>query len=334
MNERAVSPQVQIEQRDEALSREGEGKRALMRSIRDGIFVYLAGGVAIPASVVALQDHMQAKQREQEIMVQELLQRLFGSGDAESTALLPATHHFINPLPKGLLCYPSEKNNCLAYKRRFWRESKTRMVTGKPNLRPDDTLILFGSQASNLNARYIFGTPVSDQPVLRIRADQVKQSGLVGGWEAHLRWNFCSPLKSSELALILSGVEWKTKDHLIVDAIDSSSGGIIRPTSAEDEDYLLVTVLPRFARGRQRIVWFMGVHRTAQIAVDSLFLDPPLDELKKLAEALEEKTSASQYYQGQLYTCVIRKTELVLIHGSRLRTQDSSRSYHSLCRSD
>jgi hypothetical protein len=89
--------------------------------------------------------------------------------------------------------------------------------------------------------------------------------------------------------------------------MDSLTGKAVNSPSPGDrleEDYLLVTVLPRFADGPQRLVWFSGIHRPAQASLQSILTQPPMAELEKL----RRKIGVSQYYQALFHVGVTATT--------------------------
>jgi hypothetical protein len=252
-------------------------------------------GLGKVADVVTIEDHFDAKHRTAEQRLQELLNQLFGLGNGVSAALLPAANHPFKPPPANAICYPSELINCSAYKERFGNSQQIRIVSSRDEVRPDESVLISGSQVSNLAARNLFGNPFLDEPNFDVSAKDI-----ASGWNARLRWNLCSPLASRELRLLLDGGEWKTHDHFLV---DSNTGEIVKPRDSADrleEDYLLITALPRYAKGEQRILWVSGIHRPGHIALQSLLNEPPVSELEKL----KKRIGSDPYFQALFHVDV------------------------------
>ena len=85
----------------------------------------------------------------------QLLKRLFATGSSHSVSLSPARNHPFRPLKDNEPAYPIEAECCAAYINAFYKQYSIREVNGFPNVRPDDSVVIFGSQASNISARAI-----------------------------------------------------------------------------------------------------------------------------------------------------------------------------------
>jgi hypothetical protein len=281
-----LSPQQYVDLKDVELRKDGKSKRVFLRFLRDA-------GVAFIFAVVA------EKFKPLQILGYDpdadhaLLARLFGVGQGNSGALVPAANHPFRDPPGGALWYPTEGQNCTSYKGRFIPDYVLRETTKEPQIMPNDGIVLFGSQVSNLRTREYFGNWLRESPLLKVGTRN---------WQVTLHWNLYTPEPTPTMLRKQFGEEWITWSHRF--------GGISKHEQFESvsrgldlqDDYLLVTVLPRGGAGPQRIVAFAGLHGPAQKATNILLSQPPIEVLRKI----ETKIGNEPYYQA-LFHVPLRK---------------------------
>jgi len=219
-----------------------------------------------------------------------LLSNYFYIGEGHDIALAPAADHPLEPLPERIKWYEIETNCCAAYTNRFWENLKPRKVNTYPEIRKDDNIIAFGSSVSNIISRKYLGNPFDEKPLLEI---------VQPDWKTNLHWNHFTP--DAEIKMISQyGKEWPSGNHTIVD----SSGKIYKSNYTKNkiqlDDYLLVTCLPRYSYGKQRILIFGGQHGAATSATETIFKYPPQSILEEMDRLLER----SPYYQALFHITV------------------------------
>lgn len=271
--------------RDAEAVRAGWGRRAFLRMLGLGTAtIALIANIGGTRSL--LKEFFDADADEQ------LLREIFGVGTSISAALVPAANHPWKRPPEGMNWYPIEEACCDAFRSRFLRNARLRTVTGFPQIRRDNTLYLFGSQVSNIIARYYLGHPIRQEPNLAIQT---------ADWRASLRWNLHTPVDAPSAERIQYGELWTTKKHVIVDR----NGEQIEACSISgvtQDDYLLLTVLPRFSTGPERVFIFGGIHGPGTRAAGLLFAVPPVTSLRRLLR----DTRSEPYYQALFHVRVER----------------------------
>lgn len=219
------------------------------------------------------------------------LTALFGAGPAPAAAILPAGDHpFVRPAG-GKTWYPIEEACSVAYQRRFAGHIALRKVQGFPRLQPGDSAIVFGSQVSNLTARHLLGNPWRPEPLF----------SLVGpGWSAKLHWNLHSPPDAPRSERRQYGGHWLTVEHEIV----SANSEVYRADKKglQQEDYLLITALPRAGARSERTIIFGGIHGAGTLAAERLFRQPPPHLVTALFDAIE----GARHYQALVRVAVAR----------------------------
>lgn len=202
----------------------------------------------------------------------QLVQALFGIHPASSAAVVPAADHPFVPLSRGETWYPATAVAGRAYVDRFLPSAELRTVRGFPNLRHEDSVIAFGSQSSNIVARGILGNPWESEPIVHVATS---------GWRADLHWNIHTPASANVMEYVQFGSVWRVSNHQVV----AASGDVFAPRAGIEwiaDDYLLITSLPRYKDGPQRVLVFGGAHGLATQASTLLLSQPPLDELRRL----------------------------------------------------
>jgi len=298
---------------DEVDHLDHEAKKAgLSRRAFNRILAFSTGAVAFAASAAYLYEF--TKKEFDFETDEDLLRQLFGIGAASSAALMPAGNHPWKEPPAGMPWYPFETASATAYRERFFRDASIRTVSGNPQVRPKDSIILFGSQVSNLNTRELMGNPWRDDPILSVQGE---------GWQADLRWNLHTPPSSPMTERVQFGEVWRTENHMFADR----HGQPISPKAGigwMEDDFLLVTVLPRYGSENQRIVVFSGIHAPGSQAAELLFRTPSSSDLRKLLK----KVRREPFYQALFRVAVSRDassqfvpTKLELVEGHCLEVR-------------
>lgn len=224
-----------------------------------------------------------------------LLKSLFGINECSSSALVPAADHPWKPPPTNMSWYPTEEKCCDSFRKRFLQDFQIRTVQGFPNIRKEDSLYIFGSQIANLLTRDLLGNPWDDTPVHNIIRNQ---------WRTSLHWNLFSPPKTPIVTRKQFEETWKTENHFFI----STSGYEYKPKAGigwMEDDYLLITSLPKFNKGKERILIFYGAHGPGTKATSLLLENPPLKELQKM----EKYIKSEPWYQALFHVKVKKNNE-------------------------
>jgi hypothetical protein len=224
---------------------------------------------------------------------QKLLTKLFGVvGRGGTGALVAAADHPFAKPPMGAEWYPTEARNCASYRTRFCGRYSLRQVRKDPEIMRADGLVLFGSQVSNYKTREYFGNWLRQEPQLEISTDD---------WQVKLHWTLYTPDYSQTMERWQFGEAWKTWHHRFGGSQGEQFMSIETAGELQD-DYLLVTALPRSANGRERIIVFAGLHGPGQKATNILLCDPPGSQLR----AIERQIEGEPFYQT-LFHVPLRK---------------------------
>jgi len=217
----------------------------------------LLGGLGDLASISGYSFRDVGVRRDQH---QRNLELLFGIG-ATGGALIPAWDHPFRP-PPDHGWYPLDASCCDAYRAQVAGNVPVQVVRSHVEMREDDSIILFGSQVSNPEARILFGNPWSANPQF------IATPGKLGrDWQAKLRWNLHIPDSHRNHAIVQYGGRWVEPEKVIIEdskprkefPIVKKHFGVrndnqLRPLELPGVDYLLITSLPRCKAGRQRII--------------------------------------------------------------------------------
>jgi hypothetical protein len=280
-----LSPGDVVDLKDWELRGKGYGRRTFMRIVW--------GVGTLVSSLGAMEGILSGLQRlglYEPDADDKMLRRLFGLTGAQSGSLMPAANHPFKPPPSDMLGYPTEEACCEAYRQRFHADLTLREVRGCPELREDDAIVLFGSQVSNLNTRTLLGNPWRESPVLQI---------VQRGWRTSLHWNLITPADAPVVERKQFGGRWLTWSHRIV-GDDGSRFESVYQQGLQIDDYLLVTSLPRYGSGPQRIVAMGGLHGAGQKASTVILRRPPMRELEKL----DHKIGQEPYCQALFHVSV------------------------------
>lgn len=263
----------------------GLNRRAFIRAVIAGAgtvgFIADVGGIR---SVLADVLDLDADER--------LLKQVCGIGTNSSAALIPAANHPWQAPPRGMPYYPIEKSCCDAFRSRFLPDVTLRTVTGYPQIRADDSLYLFGSQVSNLLSRSYLGEPWLDAPVFQVQNTE---------WQATLRWNLHALREAAPTHRIQFDTFWQSATNVIADRLGATHQARAG-TGWMDDDYLLLTVLPRYARGTQRVFIFGGSHGPGTRGAAILFSSPVASDLTKLLA----QTRGEPFFQALFHVRVVQ----------------------------
>jgi hypothetical protein len=284
VEEEGLSPGDEVAQRDLRLRRTGYTRRAFCRYVARA-----AGVVGLSSDVWSLADHFTQQRVTKDEETRSLLSYFVGTGNATSAALMPARDHPYKPLPSGQVAYEIESECMAAYSDRFWHNVPVRVVQGFPLTRPDDTLVLFGSQVSNQKAREHFGNPFSETPTAYAVYGDSRNPRRV-----NLRWNLFSPPGTSQVVRQQYGENWRAGNHLLIDFAKDAQLASHWDNDYFRRDYFLITSIPRFSQGSQRIVMFGGIHGPGTRGVTDWLRNPNPADLAQLAKA----TRRSPYFQA------------------------------------
>ena len=252
-------------------------RRAWIRCVGETL-AYVAAG----ASIEDLRESWSDKNQEQE---QKLLLLLSPASVSQSIGLIPAANHPFLPLPPGEF-YPIERSAAEAFRHCFYRHTRfIKLASGFPQLQPEDDVVLFGSQVSNVDARFYLGLPTGEAPKLIIEPGHK--------YRANLTWNLHTPSDADIRTIVEYGLRWESKGHQFVSSAHGeapffSTYDQFDNRSIPKEDYLLFTCLPRSdRRNARRVMIAAGLHGPGTDAIRHLLNAPPFKELEKAAKALE-----------------------------------------------
>ncbi|MGO9648245.1 MAG: hypothetical protein ACLPOO_09325 [Terriglobales bacterium] len=288
-------PSEELERHDHTLVQKQVHRRSFIRTAALGAVGAASVGVTYMSSsynagklIVGLCEYVHDTDN-------KLLLQLLGPGDSPSTALIPAGNHTWMKPPEGTYWYSLDASCAEAYRERFLRTSTFRKIQGFPNAGPEDSLGLFGSQTSNLGTRILLGNPFRDRPSFDVARP---------GWRTRLHWNLHASAGLGTTERKQFGVLWREPNYHMV----GSDGKVFEPRAGIDwveDDYLLITVLPRYSKGPQRILVFAGCHGEGTLGAAKLLADPPLRELRKL----DKRLHGEPWYQALFHVEVKRTAD-------------------------
>jgi len=282
-----------VDRQDITLRKKGWTRRALIRRSVKAVCLIFAGAGTY-ASIKSCLDRIWEKDNEADFL---LLKRLFGGGASPSESLSPARNHPFRPLKANEPAYPIEAECCAAYIDAFYKQYSIRKVNGFPQIRPDDSVVIFGSQVSNFSTRAILGNPFSSSVT-----SYLEMKGIRNRLRIPLRWNLYMPVDAPVEYRRQYGVDWKFRSYVLKDFRCKSSIFSRKKAGEVETDYLLITVLPRYEVGPQKLVIFGGIHGPGTHAAAKIFRQPPMSELCKLEKVL----SKAPYYQALFEVSVIK----------------------------
>jgi hypothetical protein len=209
---------------------------------------------------------------------------------------VPAADHPFQPLSKGELWYQIEGEAAGAYAETFvWPKASVRFNSKFASIKPSDSLVLFGSQVSNVLVRNILGDPW--------QRPSFEALGERNDWKAQLHWNIYTPQDAPIREIIEYGIPWKSQGHQLIRQVGKPYESYYGQEGQLD-DYLLVTRLPRYWRDPNKkamVIIFAGLHGAGTRASQELLLRPPINELQKV----HKKVGSTPFYQALFYVkCV------------------------------
>lgn len=262
------------------------------RTSRRAAIRVIAGGVAYTASILGIGSFIGTKLERRKISEKKILEKVFGIGrNSPSVAIIPACHHPFHPLTKEQAFYEFDLEVAQAYKEIFFFEVESRTVRGFPQIRQDDSLVLIGSQVSNIVTKKFLGNPWAEQPTL-------DAAGECGDWRTKLHWNHYTPVKAPILEILRYGVSWKDQAYQLVAKKESRIVPVFSATPKED--YLLVTSLPRYSSGNQRVLIFSGLRGIGTRAAAKFLKEPSLTIVQDLLKRVKHETYFQALFQVPL----------------------------------
>ena len=262
-------------------------RKVFLRASLDTLRTYVSGRAIEAVMPSVFVDGVRKRCQEISAHEQELLERLFFVGKNNNyTAVLPAADHPGKRLRTWQCFYELEMDAAQTYASRFFGHTHFYPVKGFPRVRPDDDVVIIGSQVSNSSARAFLGNVQRKDPVFRIAH---------GGWRTELHWNLVTPEDAPLTTIREFRGHRASSAHVICER-----GNPVPYASQRDptqlrylDDYLLVTALPRRKEGRQRVLIFSGLHGPGNRAVDLILREPPIDLMKEAVRQL----SGAPFYQ-------------------------------------
>jgi hypothetical protein len=294
-----LSARELVDRGDKELTKKGKQRRAILRYTGPALLglAWVWDALAKWSSVEGVLQNLERTHIHDPNADQKLLEKLLGIESVGSAALLPATDHPFKKPPEGGY-YPIELDNCAAYKQRFFDHARFRTVSEFPKVQPDDSVVLFGSQVSNLATRLLLGNPFGQE---RPQLDLVREDL---GWKARLHWNLYTPTESEVIERQQFGGPWITHNHVIGDERGDQYRSRVRGKGLDD-DYLLITALPRLATGKQKFIVFSGCHGPGQKAATSLLSGSFREELLATAKGVD----GEPYYQALFNVYLTKDSE-------------------------
>lgn len=175
------------------------------------------------------------------------------------------------------------------------------------NIEEDDAPVIIASHLVNKLAQSYFGDPISPIPIL---SPQFKDA-TGNGFEAQLRWTIYTPADTEPVVklelfegrpLVRNTVRHALADRDTPATLRTPQYYRQGEIDFQQDDYLLVTVLPRDARFDRRIVSLAGVSKTGTLAARLLFDDHLV--ARKILKEIDNQLHASDYYQALIHVKV------------------------------
>ena len=190
---------------------------------------------------------------------------------------------------------------------RSWKDKQ--IVQPNIDVNDDDAPVLIASHLVSEPAARYFGDPKSPRPIHEVLYDD---SG--GGFRAGLRWAIYTPEDAREVSKreLFQGTPMIRKEpvHKLSDLDDPKlpQPVFIRQGDIDyqQDDYLLITVLPRDSRLDRRMVSLAGLHKPGTLAAGQ-FLEDDSDLALKILRAIDEKIQGLPYYQALIAAKVDHK---------------------------
>lgn len=255
-------------------------RKVFLRASRATLRVYVSG-LAIEAVVPSVfVDGVRKRCAAISPHEQALLEELFFVGGNDNyTAVLPAGDHPGKRLRSWQQFYELEMDAAQTYVGRFFGHAHFYPVRNFPRVRPNDDVVIIGSQVSNASARALLGGVQQRYPVFQIA---------YGGWHTELHWNLVTPESALRTTITEFRGRRESSAHVICEKDSHVPYESLRDRTQTRyvDDYLLVTTLPVAKGGRQRVMIFAGLHGPGNRAVDLILREPPIGLLEKAARRI------------------------------------------------
>jgi hypothetical protein len=187
----------------------------------------------------------------------------------------------------------------------------------------DDAPVLISSHLVSEPATRYFGDPKSPNPIHEVR---YHDSG--GGFRAGLRWVIYAPkdAKVVHKRELFQGHP-TIRAEPIHNVSDLDNRNLAQPrfirqgdVDYQEDDYLLISVLPRDSRLDRRMVSLAGLHKPGTLAAAQFLTDPILS--LEVLRAIDKKVLGLPYYQA-IIELKVSHNEAGLPHPTRLKLLDA-----------
>jgi hypothetical protein len=188
-----------------------------------------------------------------------------------------------------------------AYYLAFQSDNDKYIVKDAINVYPDDAPVLIASHLVSEPAARYFGSPHSLHPNHEIHYQDDRDDR--GGFSANLRWAIYTPEGEKKLAKLepFEGTPSVRKEPVhFVSGLDKKFPQPAFRQQGEiylqQNDYLLITALPRDSRFDRRIISLAGAHKPGTLAAEQLLNDPDL--ALEILRKIHKEVKGDPYYQA------------------------------------
>jgi hypothetical protein len=191
----------------------------------------------------------------------------------QSFSLCPARDHPFQPLKdiypfERKLVYDIEMDCCNTFIRLF-DNSQVSILADYPLIGNKDSIIMFGSQISNYNVRQLFGMPFTETDIPQ---NDITYQDLNNVWSVNLRWNLFVPPNSHVKYREQYKRRWAYMDYSLFDFYYNEQLNV-----KDDEDYLLITSIPKSIDNNLFFIIFYGLHGPGTRSTVTLFSEQAND---------------------------------------------------------
>jgi sugar/nucleoside kinase (ribokinase family) len=186
-----------------------------------------------------------------------------------------------------------------AYASTFVPRVGTGIVQPVIDIFDDDAPVLIASHLVSAPAARYFGDPKSPRPIHHLYYHDD-----LGGFKAELRWTIYTPAHARVVVKreLFQGIP-DLRSEPVHELSDLDNPKLPQPAfirqdeiDYQQDDYLLISVLPRDSRFDRRMVSLAGLHKPGTLAAE-LFLNSPALTLKILKE-IDKSVRGLSYYQA------------------------------------
>jgi len=216
-------------------------------------------------------------------------------------SLVPANFHPNKPLAP-FEFYPIEKECSICYKECLLGDRPVQWIEKYSNIDPNNSIIAFGSQKANMISRRFLGNPYVKTPVFSLDDDQKNYYG----WNTIFHWNFFDLCDNQTSTINQYGIDWESGHHQFVpsgksgEKYESTYSTNANNIELQDNDFLLITSIPRNVKYRNRIIIFEGLHGAGTKAAKLLFSYPNIKLLRNIQVAI----NSNRFFQALLHVDV------------------------------